>query len=358
MPRTIGSAIQALNDAARIIDVPASELRYISTGSSLLNLAISGSTDGGWPMGKLANLVGDSSAGKTFLALTMLAEAARVGNHRLIYDDVENACEFDIQKLFGKRMAERMESPNKDDEGEPLPSRTIEQFCANVLAALKDGHPFIYVLDSFDALTSEQEEEKTASMAEAALGGKQSKGTYGMEKAKLASVFLRQITAGLKGSNSFVLVLSQTRDNLDPMSFQKKTRSGGRALKFYSSHEMWLAVKERYRKAGLVYGIKVTAQVKKNKVTGKERTVDIDLLYDYGVDDIGSMIDWLVEQKWWVKVGQRIRFKNGGEGVSRDKLIRKAEAEKVWFTWLREQVLKAWNAREASIAVDRKPKYE
>ena len=332
----------------------------IPTGSILLNLACSDHIEGGWGAGKISNLIGDSSSGKTLLALSMFAECAQrseFDEYDFIYDDVEQACEFDMSKLFGSRVKDRIQAPHYED-GTALYSDTIQQFHANVFSAIQSGRPFIYVLDSFDALTSSEELGRAEESAKATRDGKELKGSYRMEKPKLVSEMLRQIKARLRETGSFLLIISQTRDNIDPMSFEKKTRSGGRALRFYSSHEVWMALAGKIKSRDRVIGSNVKVKVTKNKLTGKQRSVQFPIYYDYGADDLGSCIDFLVDDGYWSKKGDKIIAKEIGMEGTRKKLIVDIEGEIGAAQRIYETTQTCWQEIEQSLKLDRKPKYE
>lgn len=282
--------------------------RFIPSGSTLLNLAMSNKAKGGYAVGKIVNVIGDSSSGKTFLCLTAFAEMARNprwDNYRLIFDDAEAAMEFDMDALFGNT-ASRLEPPNKTEDGEPKPSRTIEDFYGNVVRAVQEEKPFVYILDSFDALSSKEGQDRKEKFA----SGEEVGGSYKLDKQKAASEMLCNIADDIKNTKSLIIVISQTRDNISPMSFATKTRSGGRALKFYSTHEMWLAVgktlKKKVRGKDRTIGVNTVVKLTKNKVTGKHTIIDFPILYTYGVDDTTSCIEYLVSEGHWKKKGGKI----------------------------------------------------
>lgn len=275
-------------------------LTYLSTGSTLLNLALTDKCDGGWLTGRFYSIVGDSSSGKSFLMLTSLAEAAhdpKFDDYRIIYDDVEVANTFDVPNLFGK-LADRIEAPRYDDD-EPIYSNTVEDFYANVMRLCKEGVPFIYVLDSIDALTSNSELDRAEEYIEAQEKDKEVKGSYKMDKAKLLTEILRVMTSEIAKTNSIVLAISQTRDNIDPRTsmFNPKTRAGGKALKFYATGEMWLAHLQNINntKYDRKIGDRTKIKVSKNKVTGKCREVPVTLLYSYGIDDVAENLNFLID---------------------------------------------------------------
>ena len=99
-----------------------------------------------------------------------------------------------------------------------------------------------------------------------------------------------------------MIIVSQTRANLGfGAQFKPKTRFGGNALDFYCSQIMWLSVIESLKKKGRKVGTRVQVKVTKNKSSGKERTVNFIILNDYGIDDLTSMVEFLVEEKFWKK---------------------------------------------------------
>lgn len=283
---------------------------FFPTGSTLLNLAASDSRRGGWAGGTIVNICGASTSGKTVLALSVFAEASKLAcfdEHNFYYDDAEHAAAFDLEEMFGRRAAERIRPPKVDpDTSEPMYSETLEEFQGNIIRALRKG-PCIYVLDSLDSLTTEAEEALTEHNVEAREKGSKTKGSFSLDLPKKLSQMLRQLDSKLK-PNNLLIILSQTRANIDPMSHQKKVRSGGNALKFYAFHELWLSVgtKIKDKKYGLESGAVCIAKMTKNKVTGKKREVEYPVFHGFGVDDIGSMVDYLVDTKHWSSSGRII----------------------------------------------------
>lgn len=342
------------------------ESGLISTGCTLLNLACSDNIQGAFRPGRIANLVGDSSSGKSFVALTMLAECAAnpfFDEYDLIYDDVERASEFDQYELFGSKFVNRVSPPDFDARGEPVQSHTIQDFFRHVLEQMADDRPTIYVLDSFDALTSDAEEKdvvKELKVASDEDDEGEKKGSYHMDIPKVASRMLRSIKGHLKRTQSFLLIVSQTRDDINPSTFTKKTRSGGRALKFYSSHEIWLAVGAKLRRGNLALGIETKVKLQKNKLTGKLRDVHFPIYYSYGIDDIGACVRYLIAEKVW-----KGKTKGTVEAIlgrwscvaGVPKLIKEVERQGL-EPQLRSAVGAQWAEAEAKLKVDRKRRYE
>lgn len=278
---------------------------YFPTGSTLLNCACSDLVDGGIPIGKVVNFVGDSGVGKTLIAETLLAEVANHANfddYILILDDAEHALEMDMVALFGKKAAARIKAPRYDSAGMPLNSETIEQFFANIMSLCKSGQKFIYILDSLDSLSDASEYEDADNLATLAdkSGDNQDNvklaGNYGVKKARLMSHILRVITSKVAKNNSFVGIISQVRDNISTMPMgPTKRRAGGRALQFYCTYVIWLIKKKTLKINKDIIGAAVDVEIKKNKVTGKERTIAFEIRYSYGIDDTASMLDFLLD---------------------------------------------------------------
>lgn len=325
----------------------------IPTGSTLLNCACSDYSTGGYGIGKLVNLIGDSSSGKTLLALTAFAEMYMLdkwNDYRLIYDDVEAALEFNVNYLFGVDIGHRIETNVVSD--------TIQDFYGNILKALHEGTPFVYILDSLDALTSLEEQDRAMKIAGLKKQSPREKqtGSWKTEKPKLASEILRVTAREIKSKEALVIVISQTRDNLG-FGFTSKTRSGGRALKFYSSHEIWLSIKETFKKKKREIGIGANAKVSKNKLTGKRREVDIPIYYDYGVDDISANIDFLVDSGYWKKDKNTILANNLNLKGEKATIIKGIE-DQMLEQEVQKMVGAQWKTIEEDLRLGRKRRYE
>lgn len=276
----------------------------LKTGSTVLDLALSGRREGGLAKGFYFWMCGDSASGKTFLTLTCMAEASinpSFAKHRLIYDANEDGALMDLRKFFGPAMAKRIEAPTKEG-----PSTTIGDFYYNLDDALDDGRPFIYLLDSMDGLTTKYAEAKFQAAKKADRGGREAKGDYGDGKAKTNSTRIRSVVRRLQGTENILIILSQTRDNIDAGLFEEQqTTAGGRALKFYAAAQLWSSVGSRIKKQhkgrDVVIGVNCRIKVKKNRLTGREWTAEVPIYYEHGMDDIGGMVDFLVHWKAWPK---------------------------------------------------------
>lgn len=347
----VDEIIQHSNEPAK--EVIPTEIGYkgllIPSGSKMLNLACSDSINGAFALGKIINVIGDSSSGKTLLTLSMLAEIANspeFSEYELYFDDAENALTFNVKEMFGSVFDERLILTTK--------SNTIEDFYGNVLRTISEETPFIYVLDSLDSISAEAE---IARSKEYENDKDKKSGSFKTEKPRMVSEMLRVVKGKINDTKSLLLIISQTRDNLGfGAIFTPKVRSGGKALKFYCSHEIWLAVGKKIKKSNLEIGADVMGKVSKNKLTGKRREVVFSIYYDYGIDDLVSCIDFLIERKVWTKTKRFINTHDMFEEMVLTKLISTIEQEE------REQEIfdlaaKAWWEREDSIKLKRKKKF-
>lgn len=339
----------------------------LSTGSTILNLACSGNPNWGFAKGQYHFTVGDSSSGKTFLNLTCLAEAninKEFDEYRFIVDNPENGALMNIARYFGQGVADRIEAP-AGDKDDPRHSGTVEEFYYNVDNAFGKKKPFIYILDSMDALSSEDEVKKFDKKKKASAKGREETGSYGTSKAKTNSSHLRVVYNKLRQEGQSILILiSQTRSNIGfGAQFNPKTRGGGLALTFYAALEAWLSVKAHLKKKikGKMreIGILSRVRIKKNRLTGKDRTVEFPILHSHGIDDLGGMCHYLIseghwkgsDEKWTVKAPE---YEFEGD---RDEFVHKIEQDGKEKS-LKKLVTKVWNDIELACQVERKRKYK
>lgn len=343
----------------------------LSTGSTLMNLAITGRTDIGILPSKYYLLVGDSNAGKTWIAHSILAEASIntiFDDYRLIYDNGEDGALFDTEKFFGSALAERIEAPYEDENG-PVFSSTVQEFYYALDDVCEHGKPFIYVLDSMDSLDSEQAEKKFDKNKKAFKKAKENEtevkesGSYGDGKAKENSAALRRIVnIELRKTNSILIVICQTRDNLGfGAQFNPKVRSGGKALTFYATAEIWTSVKKNINKnikgKDRHIGNVCQVDIKRSRVTGRKVKVDVPIYFSHGIDDVGSLVDFLIEEGHWSKSGSSVNAKEFNFKGQKDKLIALIEENKKKENQLKLIVQDLWDEIEESCSIKRKNKY-
>lgn len=332
----------------------------LSSGSTLLNLACSGTTSEAFQTGGYYLFVGDSDSGKSFLNLTLLAEASinpKFKDYRLFYDPAESGALMDLNRFFGPGLADRLECPGGSPENS---SETLEDFYYHLDDLKNRGDKFIYVLDSMDALDTDADAKKFQQNRPGKKGeAKDKPGSYGMAKAKGNSQGLRRIIPYLETSQSILIIICQARDSMS--LFEEGTFAGGRALKFYANHQMWTSyggqikrtIKGRDRQLGIYAKIKV----KKNRRTGQYHSVKVPIYHGYGIDDIGSCIDYLVEEGHWSGNKTKVEAPEFGHDGSVDKLIRHIE-EADLEDKLRGIVGEVWGKIQEAMRPKRKVRYE
>jgi recombination protein RecA len=318
-------------------------VEFLGTGSHLLNLAASGKADGGgWARGRVINIVGDNSTGKTLLALEACAQAyfnlknikselfPEVKSFSIVYNNVEGVMDFNLEQLFGKEFESNIKWEH---------SETAEEWgrdYARRIEGLKKGESLLYVLDSLDALDSEAAKER---FEEAMKKDKQEKGSYKVEKAKyLSSSFFNQLCRIMKGKDATLIIVSQIRDKIGAMFGETKYRAGGKAMDFYCHQVCWLAVIGKVKKKDRITAINIKAKFKKNKCYKPFRECNFPIIFDYGVDDIGSMVEYLKLDKGCIE-----EVEEGG-AIALKELINDTQIQ--------------WDEEEEAAATKRRAKYE
>lgn len=256
-------------------------ISFISSGCTLLDCALGG----GYPLGRITNIVGDRSTAKTALATEALINFLQsYPQGAAAYREVESA--------FDKHYAAAMGLPvDLIDFGEEQLgtvedfARDFDKFLDQQITAKKPG---IYVLDSLDALSDEAEMERDIG-----------KGSYSMEKAKKLGEFFRKTVRKQETAKVLLIVVSQVRDNIGAMFGEKHKRSGGRALDFYASQALWLAhiktLKRTINKVDRPVGVTIKGKLKKNKVGLPFREAVFDFMFGFGTEDLGASFTWLQE---------------------------------------------------------------
>lgn len=294
----------AKNIKAVLADPPEkTKPQYLRTGSTLLDLCIGGGVGLGIPAGVVVNLVGDKSSGKTFLANEIIAathwELNQQKKDRFVwnFDDCESGHTFDTVGLYGVAIR-----PEKPEDKEIPDSTTIEEMDTNVgvfLRGIKPGQVGLYVVDSLDGLSDDEKEDRATERVDAAMKGKtiEQGGTYGVAAPKfLSQEFFKTKTAQFREKNSTLIIVSQVRENMERRAFGKKyKRAGGKALDFYAHTCLWLSTIRKIERAGRVVGVYVEAVAEKSKTPRPFRSVRFSLYFAYGIDDIGSNLDYLYD---------------------------------------------------------------
>lgn len=354
MPEDKKELVQQIKQASFKIP-PTENLKMIPSGSSLLDCALGG----GYPVGKMINIVGDKSTGKTLLAMEAIVSARKQWGEKLkwFYDDVEAGFSFSPEQLYGFSIIQEQQENSASIE-------SFENRLNKQLDKLKEDEFLVYVLDSFDALTSEAEMQRAEKRRKAIEEGKKVEGTYAMDKQKFASEFFRLQCKKIKDKNCLLIIVSQVRDNIGVMFGEKYRRSGGKSLDFYASQIIWLAVAEKKTKKDRVVGVTIKANIKKNKIAPPFRTCFVNMLFDYGIDDVSTCIDYLYDLRTdtgksrtkkvvWTDTGS----KDDEQEYTPVGLISHIE-EKDLEESLRGSVVAKWQAIEDSISSkDRKRRF-
>lgn len=277
---------------------PVSRLKdhFLNTGDSLFNLACSDRLDGGYPLGRMISLRGLSHAGKSLLSLTALSEAVRdpfFDDYLIILNDTEAAYQFDTEKMFGKRLAKRIRIVNQ---------KSAEVIYVTLMQMINDGVKFIYIIDSFDSVTTAQDGDSFAAIKKAVESDKLADAhkTFGMFKAKFSNDIFRNVSHGLEKTESLLINVSQTKEDIGKYGHGDKRRvSGGKGLDYYSSVTAWCKqIKaETVEVEGDKYIVwtKTEVDITKNRVTGKRRKATLVLDYEFGVDHIRGGIHYLMD---------------------------------------------------------------
>lgn len=255
-------------------------IKFVSSGCTLLNQALGG----GYPLGRIVNVVGDKSTAKTALATEALVNFKRQYPKGV-------AAYRDSEAAFDEMYAKQMGMPDDVDLGDKRLA-TVEEFYADLddFVSQTKGRPGLYVLDSLDALSDTAEMERDFGDS-----------SYGAQKAKKLSELFRKLNGRVEASGTLLMVVSQVRDNIGAMFGEKHKRSGGRALDFYASQILYLThlgiLDRTINGVKRSYGIQVRAAVKKNKAGLPARKIDFEFWFGYGIEDLVSAVNWLAEVK-------------------------------------------------------------
>jgi len=272
-------------EAVEAIDV-------VSTGSLGLDIALG---IGGLPRGRVVEIYGPESSGKTTLTLQVAAEMQKIGGV-CAFIDAEHALDAQYAQKLGVNLQELLIS--QPDTG--------EQALEIVDALVRSGSVDLVIIDSVAALTPKAE-----------LEGEMGDALPGLQ-ARLMSQALRKLTATIKKTNCMVIFINQIRMKIGVMFGSPETTTGGNALKFYCSVRLDIRRVGSIKKGEEVIGNETRVKVVKNKVAPPFKTADFDILYGEGISRQGEIIDLGVEAKIVEKSGSWYAYKGEKIGQGKD----------------------------------------
>jgi recombination protein RecA len=280
-------ALMRLGEATKM------EVDKISTGSIAIDLALG---IGGLPKGRVCEIYGPESSGKTTFCLSIIAQAQKQGGNA-VFIDVEHALDPKYAKVVGVDLENLMVSQPECGEDALNITETL----------IRSGAIDIIVIDSVAALVSKNE-----------LDGQMGDSTVGLQ-ARMMSQAMRRLTGAINKTQCVVLFTNQIREKIGVMFGSPETQPGGRALKFFSSVRLDIRrIGQIKETSGKVIGNRTRLKVVKNKVAPPFTDCEFDIMYNEGISHSGSLVDLGVEHKILEKKGSWISFKGEMVGQGRE----------------------------------------
>ena len=297
--KALESAISQIDKAfgkgslMRLGDKNIVDIESISTGSLGLDIALG---IGGLPKGRVVEIYGPESSGKTTFCLSAIAQAQKEGGNA-VFIDVEHALDPRYAKVVGVDLENLMVSQPESGEDALNITETL----------IRSGAIDIIVIDSVAALVSKNE-----------LDGQMGDTTVGLQ-ARMMSQAMRRLTAAISKSQCVVLFTNQIREKIGVMFGNPETQPGGRALKFFASVRMDIRrIGQIKDTSGKVSGNRTRIKIVKNKVAPPFTETEFDIMYNEGISHSGSLVDLGVEHKMLEKKGSWISYKGEMVGQGRE----------------------------------------
>jgi recombination protein RecA len=314
-------SIMRLGQKDAVAAIPA-----ISTGAVSLDYALG---IGGVPRGRVVEIFGPESSGKTTLSLQIIAEAQKLGG-MAAFVDAEHALDAQYARKLGVDLDNLLVS--QPDNG--------EQALEIVEVLVRSNGVDVVVVDSVAALVPRAEIE--GEMGEAQMG----------LQARLMSQALRKLTGAVSKSKTCLIFINQLREKIGVMFGNPETTTGGRALKFYSSVRIDIRRIGAIKDGDMVVGGRTRVKVVKNKVAPPFREAEFDVMYGEGISREGDLLDLAVDRKIVDKSGTWFAFNGDRLGQGRENVKQFLKDNPAVFKALEEKVRRELGmAREAEVAV-------
>ena len=297
----------------RLGETPKLNVEAISTGSLTLDMALG---IGGVPRGRIVEIYGPESSGKTTVALHVIAEAQKNGGEAA-FIDVEHALDPVYAKALGVNIDNLIVS--QPDSG--------EQALEIAEALVRSGALDVIVLDSVAAMTTKAEIE--GEMGDSHVG----------QLARLMSQAMRKLTAVISKSNCVAIFINQVREKIGVMYGNPETTTGGRALKFYASVRLEVRKGEAIKDGAEIIGSRTRVKVVKNKVAPPFKECEFDMLYGQGISKLGEILDLATDLDIIHKSGSWFSYGERKLGQGRDAVKAILENEPDFAAEVEQKIL-------------------